>query len=75
MFIIQSRDGYDIMCKRCGEDPLAVFVLLEREYVFVEVLLKFLVGKVDVELLVSIHLEILKPENVQNPNKAKGLFP
>ena len=63
------------MCKRCGEDPLAVFVLLEREYVFVEVLLKFLVGKVDVELLVSIHLEILKPENVQNPNKAKGLFP
>ena len=69
------RLRYYCMCKRCGEDPLAVFVLLEREYVFVEVLLKFLVGKVDVELLVSIHLEILKPENVQNPNKAKGLFP
>ena len=42
---------------------------------FVEVLLKFLVGKVDVKLLESIHLEILKPENVQNSNKAKGLFP
>ena len=41
---------------------------------FVEVLLQLLVGKVDVELFESVHFEILKTENVQNPNEGKGLF-
>ena len=53
---------------------LAVLVLFEREDVFVEVFLKLLIGKIDVELLKSIHLKILEPKNVQNPNEGKGLF-
>ena len=53
---------------------LAVLVLFERENVFVEVFLKLLVGKIDVELLEPIHLKILEPKNVQNPNEGEGLF-
>ena len=41
---------------------------------FVEVLLQFLVGKVDVELFKSIHVEILKPKNVQDANEGKYLL-
>ena len=43
---------------------LAVLVLFEKEDVFVEVFLKLLVGKIDVELLEPIHLKILEPKNV-----------
>ena len=41
---------------------------------FVEVLLQLLVGKVYVKLFKSVHFEILKTENVQNPNEGKGPF-
>ena len=37
----------------------------------VEVLLKLLVGKVDVELFKSIHLKILKTKYVQNTDEGK----
>ena len=53
---------------------LAVFVLFQGEDVLVEVFLKLLVGKVDVELFKSIHFKILKPENVKNTNEGKRLF-
>ena len=41
---------------------------------FVEVFLELLVGKIDVELLESVHLKILKPKNVQNSDKDKRLL-
>ena len=53
---------------------LAVLVLFQREDVLVEVLLKFLVGKVNVELLESIHIKILEPKDVENTNEGKRLL-
>ena len=53
---------------------LAVLMLFQREDVLVEVFLELLVGKVDIELLKSVHIEILKPKNVQNANKGKRLL-
>ena len=38
-----------------------------------DVLLKLLVGVVDVELLEEIELEVLKPENVEHTDRVKGL--
>ena len=38
---------------------------------FVEVLLKLLVGKVDVELLKSVHHKVLKAEDVQHSHEGK----
>lgn len=38
---------------------------------FVEVLLKLLVGKVDVELFKSIHFKVFKTENVQHSNEGE----
>ena len=37
----------------------------------VEVLLEFLVGKVDVELFKSIHFKVLKSKNVQDTDERK----
>ena len=50
-------------------NSLAVFVLFKGKYVFVEVFLKLLVGKVDVELFKSIHFKVFKTENVQHSNE------
>ena len=41
----------------------------------VEVLLKLLVGKVDVELLKTVHSEILEAKDVQDAHKGKLLLP
>ena len=46
-------------------------MLLKGKDVFVEVLLEFLVGKIDVELFKSIHFEILESENVEHSDKGK----
>lgn len=48
---------------------LAVLMLLEGKDVFVEVLLEFLVGKIDVELFKSIHFKVLESENVEHSDK------
>ena len=50
-------------------------MLFQGEDVLVEVLLKFLVGKVDVELFKSIHVKIFKPKYVKNANEGKCLLP
>ena len=39
----------------------------------VEVLLKFLIGKVDVELLEAIDVKVLKAKDVEYPDKDKRL--
>ena len=46
-------------------------MLLKGKDVLVEVLLEFLVGKIDVELFKSIHFEILESENVEHSDKGK----
>jgi hypothetical protein len=54
---------------------LAVLVLLEGKDVLIEVLLEFLVGKINVELFKSIHFEILESENVEYSDKGKLVLP
>ena len=38
---------------------------------FVEILLKFLISKVYIELLKTVHFKVLKPKNVQDTNESK----
>jgi len=51
---------------------LEVFLLLQLKDVLVELLLQFLVGVVDAELLERVDLERLKPVNVQNTDEAQS---
>lgn len=46
-------------------------MLLEREDMLVEILLQFLIGKVNIELLKAIHFKVLEPKNVQDANESK----
>lgn len=42
------------------------YLLLQREYVFIKVILYLLVGDIDAQLFERIFLEILESKNVQN---------
>ena len=46
-------------------------MLLQREDVFVEILLKLLIGKVDIELLEAIDREVFKAKDVQDASEGK----
>lgn len=46
-------------------------MLLKGKDMFVEVLLEFLIGKIDVELFKSIHFEVLESENVEHSDEGK----
>lgn len=56
-------------------DLLAVLVLFQWKDVFVEELLKFLVGKVDAKLLKPVHRKVLKAEDIENSNESKLVLP
>ena len=63
------------MHSECMYYLLAVFMLLKGKDMLVEVFLKFLISKIDVELFKSIHFEILEPKNVEHSNKGKLVLP
>lgn len=71
-FTGESRNSYYHMTVM---HLLIILVLFQGEDVFVEILLQLLIGKIDVELLKSIDLKVLKPKNVQNTNEGKLLLP
>mmetsp|Transcript_6207 Transcript_6207/g.11770 ORF Transcript_6207/g.11770 Transcript_6207/m.11770 type:complete len:328 (-) Transcript_6207:1073-2056(-) len=52
---------------------LGIRLLLENENVLVEMLLKFLVGIIDAQLLEAVLLEALEPKNIQDTNHASTL--
>ena len=56
---------------RITQNLLAVFMLLKREDMLIEVFLKLLIGKINVELFKAIHFKILKSKNVKHSNKGK----
>ena len=53
---------------------LIILELFQRENVFVEVLLELLISEVDVKLLESVNLEVLKSEDIKHSNRGVGRF-